>query len=91
MYSTTKPYYITRSRRDATARTNPQTNERHFLSAYGRKYRKHNERSSYKNSTLTQYYHILVIVWVGSVAEWLACWTQALKGPGSNRSRDAVG
>jgi len=26
-----------------------------------------------------------------SVAEWLACWTQAQKGPGSNRSRDAVG
>jgi len=26
----------------------------------------------------------------GSVAEWLACWTQAQKGPGSNRSRDAV-
>ena len=24
----------------------------------------------------------------GSVAEWLACWTQAQKGPGSNRSRD---
>jgi len=24
-------------------------------------------------------------------AEWLACWTQAQKGPGSNRSRDAVG
>jgi len=33
------------------------------------------------------------IVWLvgGSVAEWLACWTQAQKGPGSNRSRDAVG
>ena len=31
--------------------------------------------------------------WVhgGSLAEWLACWTQAQKGPGSNRSRDAVG
>jgi len=29
--------------------------------------------------------------WGGSVAEWLACWTQAQKGPGSNRSRDAVG
>jgi len=29
--------------------------------------------------------------WRGSVAEWLACWTQAQKGPGSNRSRDAVG
>jgi len=26
----------------------------------------------------------------GSVAEWLACWTQAQKGPGSNRSRDAT-
>jgi len=28
---------------------------------------------------------------VGSVAECLACWTQAQKGPGSNRSRDVVG
>jgi len=27
----------------------------------------------------------------GSVDEWLACWTQAQKDPGSNRSRDAVG
>ena len=27
----------------------------------------------------------------GSVAEWSACWTKAQKGPGSNRSRDAVG
>ena len=27
----------------------------------------------------------------GSVTEWLACWTQAQKGPGSNRSHDAVG
>ena len=26
----------------------------------------------------------------GSVAEWLACWAQAQKGPGSNRSRDTV-
>jgi len=26
-----------------------------------------------------------------SVAEWLAFWTQALKAPGSNRNRDAVG
>jgi len=31
------------------------------------------------------------IVTGGSVAEWIACWTQAQKGPGSNRSRDAVG
>ena len=27
----------------------------------------------------------------GLVAEWLACWTQVQKGPGSNHSRDAVG
>jgi len=27
----------------------------------------------------------------GLVAEWLVCWTQAQKGPGSNRSHDAVG
>jgi len=26
----------------------------------------------------------------GSVAEWLACWTPAQKGPGSNHSLDAV-
>ena len=26
----------------------------------------------------------------GSVDEWLACWTQAQYGLGSNRSRDAV-
>jgi len=25
------------------------------------------------------------------MAEWLACWTQAQYGQGSNRSRDAVG
>jgi len=31
------------------------------------------------------------LYWGSSVAEWLACWTQAQKGPGSNRSRDAVG
>jgi len=28
---------------------------------------------------------------ITGLAEWLACWTQALKGPGSNRSRDTVG
>jgi len=30
------------------------------------------------------------LLYCGSVAEWLACWTQAQKGPGSNCSRDAV-
>jgi len=28
---------------------------------------------------------------VYTVAQWLACWTQAQKGLGSNRSREAVG
>jgi len=28
---------------------------------------------------------------IGSVAEWLACWTQAQYGLGSDRSHDAVG
>ena len=31
------------------------------------------------------------IILGGSVAEWLACWTQAQKGLCSNRSRDAIG
>ena len=37
---------------------------------------------------------VLVILYTqrgGSVAEWLAWWTQAQKGLGSNRSRDIVG
>ena len=32
----------------------------------------------------------IIWVWGSSVAEWLACWTQAQKGLESNRSRDAV-
>ena len=32
-----------------------------------------------------------LLKWGGSVAVWLACWTHEQKGPGSNRSRDAVG
>jgi len=48
------------------------------------------------NMTLNRRSHIYVVLYYppplgGSVAEWLACWTQAQKGPGSNRSRDAVG
>ena len=43
-----------------------------------------------------RYHHFICPVihrmtWGGSVAEWLACWTQAQKGLGSNRSCDAVG
>jgi len=34
---------------------------------------------------------ILLMTLGSSVAEWLACWTQAQKGLGSNRSRDVVG
>ena len=35
--------------------------------------------------------HIMLLILRGSVTEWLACWTQAQQGLGSNRSRDAVG
>jgi len=37
------------------------------------------------------YYVYATLTNGGSVAELLACWTQAQKGPGSNRSHDAVG
>ena len=33
----------------------------------------------------------MVVVVIETVAEWLARWTQAQKGLGSNRSRDSVG
>ena len=35
-------------------------------------------------------YHAVSVIPGVSVAEWLACWHQAQKGPGSNRSGDAV-
>ena len=43
--------------------------------------------------TLKRYlclYCALSLSWGGSVGEWLACWSQAQKGLGLNRSRDAV-
>jgi len=42
-----------------------------------------------KNMPLPLRSHALVVR-RGSVAEWLACRTQARKSTGSNRSRDAV-
>ena len=39
----------------------------------------------------TDYYYYYNQAMGGSVVEWLACWTRAQKGPGSNRSRDTVG
>jgi len=41
--------------------------------------------------SLTLSSQIPPIRFIASVAEWLACWTQAQKVPGSNRSRDTVG
>ena len=34
---------------------------------------------------------VVVVIKGGSVADWLACWAQAQKGLGLNRSRCAVG
>jgi len=36
-------------------------------------------------------YAVVATLRGGSVAEWLACWTQVQKGLGSNGSSDAVG
>jgi len=41
--------------------------------------------------TLVTLYLLTTVILGGTVAEWLACWTQAQKGMSSNRSRDAVG
>ena len=53
----------------------------------------HNYQSSYclKLSTVIVTDELNVCVKCGSVAEWLACWTQAQKGLGANRSRGTVG
>ena len=45
--------------------------------------------SLYRTLDLLTYTYMTL--WGGSVAEWLACWTQGQKGLSSNRSRDAVG
>ena len=45
----------------------------------------------YKRFTYLLVFFDDILIEGGSVAEWLACWTQAQKGPGSNRSRDSVG
>ena len=47
--------------------------------------------SCVRQAELLYYYHSCNSKRGGSVAEWLACWTQAQKGLGSNRSSDAVG
>ena len=51
-------------------------------------------RKLFHSSTYSEFYYQPITFQTatsGSVAEWLACLTQAQKGPGSNRSRDAVG
>ena len=35
--------------------------------------------------------HLVTVPWDGSIAERLACWTQAQKSLGSNRSCNAIG
>jgi len=44
----------------------------------------------YACSSIHFTFFIIAIGWL-AIAKWLACWTQARKGPVSNRSRDAVG
>jgi len=47
-------------------------------------------RASVSANYLVQNNHKIVVILGGSVAEWLACRTQARKSTGSNRSRGAV-
>jgi len=51
----------------------------------------HKSTSNHRNDVFNSFYQTMPFIEGGSVAEWLACWTQAQKGLGSNRSRDAVG
>ena len=44
----------------------------------------------YACSSIHFTFFTIAIGWL-AIAKWLACWTQARKGPVSNRSRDAVG
>jgi len=49
------------------------------------------EQQTFASLVANLFWHQLLNCMAGPVAEWLACWTQAQKGPGSYRSRDAVG
>jgi len=59
----------------------------------------HPQRASGEMGEIYQKIFLIIYLYIpflvdtlgGSVAEWLTCWTQAQKGPGSNRSCDAVG
>ena len=51
----------------------------------------HKSTSKHRNDVFNSFYQITPLTEGGSEAEWLACWTQATKGLGSNLSRDAVG
>ena len=43
------------------------------------------------HSLAIRLFMLLTLTLGGSVADWLACWTQAQKVPGSNRSREPSG
>jgi len=63
----------------------------HWLKFVGcRKFSSILQRLSF-SSLLTLFYYYCSYYYYNSVAEWLACRTQAQKRLGSNRSRDAVG
>ena len=56
---------------------------------YGGLMTKNRKRKSFGVRSSTCWQEITYVVYFagGSVAEWLACWTQTRKGPGSNRLR----
>jgi len=49
------------------------------------------KRKQLKDVRQAALYSLVLLLRGGSLAEWLACWTQAQSGQGTNPSRDAVG
>ena len=66
----------------------PETKRYHYNSAVSWLSQ---EQISLNLISFRNWFLVLLLTWCGSVAEWLACWTQAQKGPGSNRNHDAAG
>ena len=92
------PKTVTRQRRDCDLNPGPSAPESNTLTArlpshpFQRDHsEKHFSEMTYPNCIFIVFFMFKFVTFGGSVAEWIACWTQAQKGPGSNRSRDAVG
>jgi len=67
------------------------SNRLRLFAAVGNAFAQHGGTDTSSITRQTSFFGTVHHIEGGSIAEWLACWTQAQKGLGSNRSRDAVG